>query len=95
MATTVGSRELKTRLGKYIRRIKEGATIVLTERGHPVGEIRPIRQSGGTVQDRLDRLATLGAVTRGSGEALRPFKPLHCPRGALSSAVLEGRKERV
>jgi antitoxin (DNA-binding transcriptional repressor) of toxin-antitoxin stability system len=95
MTTTVGSRELKTRLGTYIRRIKEGATIVLTERGRPVGEIRPIRQNGGTTQDRLDRLAALGVVTRGSGRALRPFRPLRCPRRALSSAVLEGRKERV
>ena len=95
MINTVGSRELKTRLGTYIRRLKEGATIVLTERGRPVGEIRPIQGEGGGIGARLDRLAVLGVLTRGTGRPLKPFRAVRCPRASLSRAVLEGRRDRI
>jgi prevent-host-death family protein len=41
--TRVGMRELKNRLSKYLRRVKAGETIVITERGKPVGQIMPIQ----------------------------------------------------
>ena len=40
MRKTVGSRELKTRLGTYLRQVREGMTLVVTERGLPVAELR-------------------------------------------------------
>ena len=42
MAKVVGARELKTRLGSYLREVRRGRTIVVTDRGEPVAEIRPI-----------------------------------------------------
>lgn len=38
---SVGGRELKMRLSEYLRRVKTGATIVITEFGQPVGRIVP------------------------------------------------------
>jgi len=38
----VGARELKTRLGTYLRQVRRGATLVVTERGEPVAELRRI-----------------------------------------------------
>jgi len=35
--TTVGIRELKTQLSRYIRQVKAGSTVVITDRGKPVG----------------------------------------------------------
>ena len=38
----VGVRELKTRLGSYLREVRRGQVIVVTDRGEPVAELRPI-----------------------------------------------------
>jgi len=44
--TTVGVRELKTRLSEYLRRVKTGETILITEHGQPVACIVPARKKG-------------------------------------------------
>jgi len=31
----VGSRELKVRLGAYVRRVRQGQTLIITDRGEP------------------------------------------------------------
>ena len=38
---TVGVRELKAHLGRYLKIVKEGGTVTITDRGRTVGEIRP------------------------------------------------------
>ncbi|HHY95289.1 MAG TPA: type II toxin-antitoxin system prevent-host-death family antitoxin [Firmicutes bacterium] len=37
----VGIRELKNHLGKYLTRVKEGETIVVTEHNHPIATLAP------------------------------------------------------
>ena len=44
--TTVGARELKIRLGGYLQRVRQGHTLVITDRGHPVAELRPLERAG-------------------------------------------------
>ncbi|WP_374687443.1 type II toxin-antitoxin system Phd/YefM family antitoxin [Promineifilum sp.] len=41
MDERVGIRELKSGLSEYLRRVKAGETIVITERGRPIGRIVP------------------------------------------------------
>jgi prevent-host-death family protein len=36
---TVGMREMKTNLSKYLRRGKTGQTVIITERGKPIARI--------------------------------------------------------
>lgn len=87
---TVGARELKARLGTYLRKVRAGSTLVVTDRGEPVAELRPF-------QDELERkLAKLRAEGRISGRAgiLKPFDPIRAPGVSLSDAVLEDREER-
>ena len=38
---TVGLRELKNQLSDYVRRVRAGETILVTDRGEVVAEIRP------------------------------------------------------
>src|SRR5258708_40009371 len=61
---SVGCRELKTRLGTYMRQIKDGATIIVTERGRPIAELRPSAMAAGGLEERLDQLVAAGLVTR-------------------------------
>ena len=87
---TVGARELKARLGKYLRTVRSGQTLVVTDRGEPIAELRPLRD------DMERKLAKLRAEGRISGRAapLRPFDPIRAPGVSLSDAVLEDRDER-
>lgn len=81
------------RLGNYLRQVQEGATIVVTERGRPVAELRPIATAGGEEEARLDELAALGIVRRGSGP-LAEWTPLPLAGPGLAAAIDEDREDR-
>ncbi len=91
----VGVRELKTRLGTYLRRVRQGATLVVTDRGEPVAELRPVGDASSAGERALRRLRALGVLTRQSHEPLRAFKPIRIEGRALSQTVSEGREDRV
>jgi prevent-host-death family protein len=41
MLTTVGVRELKNRLSEYLRLVRAGERVIVTDRGRPIAELRP------------------------------------------------------
>lgn len=93
MKATVGARELKTRLGAYLRQVRRGATLVVTDRGEPIAEVRPLPAEGG-VEAELAALEALGVVTRAVRSKLPPFRPLVSSGRPASEAVVEGREDR-
>lgn len=82
--TTVGIRELKVRLSSYLRQIKGGATLVITERGKPIGRIVPASPS---VEARVQELIQAGLVAW-SGRKLSPMTPVARTRGSRTVADL-------
>jgi prevent-host-death family protein len=63
----VGVKELKARLSEYLRHVKAGETVLVTERNEVVAELRPARRQplpAGTLPDQLDLLAEAGQITR-------------------------------
>jgi prevent-host-death family protein len=88
--TTVGIRELKAQLSKYMRRVKEGQTLVITERGKPIGRIIPAEQ---TLEERMLKLVEAGLI-RWNGKKLEPHEPLGLNRGdkLMSDIVIEDRE---
>jgi prevent-host-death family protein len=42
---TVGVRELRQNLSRYLERVKEGETLTVTERGHEVARLVPSRDA--------------------------------------------------
>jgi prevent-host-death family protein len=90
MTKTVGSRELKTRLGSYLRQVQAGATLVVTDRGRPVAELRPVAERADE-DPRLTELVALGVVTRPSGRPRERFEPLEIPGRPLSETLREDR----
>ncbi|HUR33348.1 MAG TPA: type II toxin-antitoxin system prevent-host-death family antitoxin [Vicinamibacterales bacterium] len=96
MATSdVGSRELKTRLGAYLRQVRDGHSFIVTDRGEPVAELRPIGRDTSTTA-RLARLAARGTVTRQRRGALAPFEPARIRRGASATKLIsEDREDRA
>lgn len=95
MTKVVGVRELKTRLGSYLREVRRGRTIVVTDRGEPVAELRPITLAKAGDTALLDQLVALGRLSRASKAPLPPFRPIRHKGPSLASAVVEGREDRV
>lgn len=90
-ASLVGARELKVRLGTHLRRVRQGHTLVVTDRGEPIAELRPINRRGRDAI--LARLEALGAVTRPT-RRLVPFRPIKSRGGSVAEAIVEDRDDR-
>ena len=91
-ASEVGSRELKTRLGSYLQRVRHGQSFIVTDRGEPVAELRPLGRGTSTTA-KLDRLVAKGTVTRERSGALAPFKPAKVRKSASASGTVSAERE--
>lgn len=89
--------DLKAQLSEQLRHVKEGETLIVTERGRAVARIVPVEGA-----DRYDadlmRLMEAGALRPGSGtldaafwELTPPADPDAAVLGALIAARQEGR----
>jgi prevent-host-death family protein len=91
---TVGSREFKTRLGTYLRQVREGRRLTITDRGRPVATVTPVDMAGQSLEARLDRLRAEGVVT-GTGKPLSGMhKPVVLKGRPLSEVIMEDREDR-
>ena len=93
MATKVGSREFRVRLGTHLRRVREGRTLVITDRGVPVAEVRPIGSGRGR-EAALSALAAQGLVTRPATTRIAVFSPARLRAEPVASAVAKDREDR-
>ena len=84
MPTTAGIRELKTHLSQYLQRVKEGETVVITDRGRPIGQIVPYQQ---TSEARLEQLQASGLIAW-SGQRLSLQAPVVSAGGDRTVAEL-------
>lgn len=95
MSISVGARELKNRLGSYLRAARDGARIIVTERGQPVAELHGLAPSATALDERLRRLAAEGLVTLPTLDHVPSRPPLHIAGVTLSDAIIEDRQDRV
>jgi prevent-host-death family protein len=92
-AQTVGSRELKLRLGTYLRRVRNGQRLVVTAHGQPVAELRPI-EADTSIDAILVELEARGMVTRPTRKGFTPFTPVKCRgTGKTASQIVIGDRE--
>lgn len=94
-AKTVGARELKTRLGSYLRQVREGKTLIVTDRGEPIAELRPISSQSSGEKATLEKLAALGIVTRCNKSPLANLRPVLSTGPSVADAVVEDREDRL
>jgi prevent-host-death family protein len=94
-ATVVGARELKTRLGRYLNRVRRGDTIVVTDRSEPIAELRPIDALEDPTAAALARLAATGGLTLPTRTGLVRIGAARLASGGTgSAAVSTDRDER-
>jgi prevent-host-death family protein len=85
----IGIRDLKAKLSEYMRDVKSGGTVVVTEHGRPVARIIP---EPTPIADRLRAMAKAGEIVW-SGNAYRPGRPVARLKGArtVSDLIIEER----
>ena len=91
----VGTRELKNRLSYYLRQVRDGEPVYVTDRGQLIAEIRPAGKAKSkkrkTEDEILDEMAARGEITRGKGRLrLRPLIKM-TPGKTLSEMIIEDR----
>lgn len=79
--TKVGLRELKNRLGTYIAKVRAGETVVVTDRGEVVAELKPPTP---TEDAGLLEMARRGEATL--GKPIKDRKAFYC---AMPSPLLK------
>lgn len=89
----VGARELKVRLGTYLKRVRQGQTLIVTDRGEPVAELRPLAAEG-TTDAILAKLEANGAVARPTKSHLAPFRAIGSRGQSAAEAVIADRGDR-
>jgi prevent-host-death family protein len=90
---TVGSRELKNRLGRYLGLVRRGETIIVTDRGKTVAHLIPPSSEPKDVvslEAILKQLEQEGHLRRGSGQ-FKSFKPIPKKGKPASRILLEER----
>jgi prevent-host-death family protein len=87
--TTVGIRQLRDHLSDYLRRVREGEHLRITDRGEPIGDLVPADSSAAAI--RAQELVRQGRA-RWNGGKPRGLKSAPRPRaGTVGDAVIEDR----
>jgi prevent-host-death family protein len=90
MQTTVGVRELKANLSRYLARVKEGGeSLLITERGKPIASVQPVEAD---MASKMRQLQALGILSwNGKKPGPIPEPPVNDSDVLLSDLLLEDR----
>jgi prevent-host-death family protein len=86
----VGVRELRQNLSVYLRRVQDGETLEVTERGRPVAVLAPHLEPMGIVE----RLEAEGRLRRPKGDIRELLPPPGKPDPELSRRLREALEEQ-
>jgi antitoxin (DNA-binding transcriptional repressor) of toxin-antitoxin stability system len=90
----VAVKELKNRLSSYLREVRDGEVVLVTDRGRVVAELR--QPSSGvplSAHDRvLDRLSAEGVLVVGLPQDARAYRPSPLQRAVASGDLLDAER---
>lgn len=96
---TVGIRELKNSLSAYVRQVRGGEEIQVTDRGTVVAELRPPTPPGArsSIHPGIAALARRGILTIGQANSPALYASLSplMPPGSAAALLSEEREERA
>jgi prevent-host-death family protein len=87
---SVGIRELKARLSRFLARVKQGERITVTDRGRPVAMIGPPAVSA--LDERIDAMVRDGTIRWEGGKPRGARRSARLKGPAVAAAVLEDRR---
>jgi prevent-host-death family protein len=86
---SIGVRELRQRASELLRRVEQGETIEVTDRGRPVAILSPPPEGS-----PLDRLRAMGEIDPATGDLDDLPEPLVLARGIESPSAALSRLRR-
>jgi prevent-host-death family protein len=88
----IGSREFKNRLGKYLRAVRKGQTLIITDRGKAVAQVGPAAQESAAnlLEEKWKELEALGLIHLAK-KPLPKFRPLKSRGKPASQIIIEDR----
>ncbi len=98
---TVGIKQLKARLSEYLRAVRSGESVLVTDRDEVVAELRPVSRRPAPregIEDVLQGLAERGEITRAvreKGTWTWHVRGLGLPPGTVDELLDDLRAERA
>jgi prevent-host-death family protein len=86
----VGVRELKNVLSQYLKRVKTGERVVVTERGRPIAIISP--PTATPTDQRIEAMLREGKARWGGGKPKGALRPPRIKGPSVAQAVIEDRR---
>ena len=93
----LGLREANQRFSKAIRAVRAGKEVILTERGHPIAVIKPLKDKA-SQEATLRAMVDEGLITRAARKGPMPaprWRPVKVKGKPLSRTVIEDREDRA
>ena len=90
---SVGIRDAKMHLSKYLKMVQQGAEVTITDRGRPVGKIIPIRTKQMSLKERIKRMEDRGQIepVKDEGQVIIP-PPIPVP-DEIAQQILQQERE--
>ncbi len=85
---SVGIRELRQRASELVRRVENGESIEITDRGRPVAVLTPLPE------DPVERLRAMGDLQAGDGDLTELPEPLSLTAGVEAPSLVLARLRR-
>jgi len=93
----LGLREANQQFSKAIKAVRAGKEVILTERGHPIAVIKPLKEEDAQ-EAALREMADEGLIrpaTRRSPTPAPRWRPVTVKGKPLSETVIEDREDRA
>ena len=91
---SVGVRQLKNSLTRYLRLVDQGQALLVTNRNQVVAVLKkPDRNSAPTLEEKLAALVAEGKLLPAAKPGpFKPFKPVRVKGQPVSKAIIEDRR---
>jgi prevent-host-death family protein len=91
----VGLREANQRFSQTIKAVRAGKEVILTDRGHPIAVITPIKH-GGDRETMLQTMAEQGLITLAARKGPIPaprWRPVKVKGKPVSQTIIDDRED--
>jgi len=92
-SASVGIRDAKMYLSKYLKMVQKGTEVIITDRGRPVGKIVPIQNEDLPLQERIKIMEDQGLIEKLSTKSLKKIpSPIPVPNNIIQKFLQEDRE---
>jgi prevent-host-death family protein len=91
----IGLREANQRFSQTIKAVRAGKEVILTDRGHPIAVITPIKDKGDR-ETMLQTMAEQGLITLAARKGPMPtprWRPVKVKGKPVSQTIIDDRKD--